>query len=263
MDAISLEVLQKLNMPIAEQRVVDQSGRSNGSRLEALREAAFGVGARGGLQSQSAIINTALDKTKRNLDTIYDFTPLMIKGRVIPAVLTETRDIYTQGDAVSLRLAGRAYKIDAQPRFSSRPPNWREYLGMNYGGSTLPSTMLLPRTTDEQVVWQKKVAEGWGQGVIQANDIFQTNLNRLNRDYVGMCRYHILALKRMVTIPVVAEQSMPINTSGNTMSLDETLLRITALPAFNTDMSKWTSLGSEIERSQQPNDAGPDSKGNQ
>lgn len=245
MDAVSLEALQRLNMPISEQRVVDRSGHAEGSRLEALREAALGVGARGGLQAESEVINSALEKTKRNLDTVYDFTTLMIKGRVIPAVMTETRDIYTQGDAVNLRLAGVAYKIDAQPRFSSRPPNWREYLMMNYGTGTLPSSVLLPRTAEEQDVWSKAVADGWVQGIRQADEIFTSNRNRLNRDYVGMCRYHILALKNMVTIPVVAEQAMPINTSGNSMSLDETLLRITAMPEFNKDMKGWSPLGSE------------------
>ena len=245
MDAVSLEALQQLNLPVAEQRVIDKSGHVNGSRLEALREAALGVGARGGLQSESVVINAALELTKRNLDTVYDFTPLMIKGRVVPAVLTETRDIYTQGDNVNLRLAGVTYKIDSQPRFASRAPNWREYLTMNFDGGTLPSSVLLPRTPEEQEIWSKEVAAGWKQGIRQADEIFSTNRNRLNRDYVGMCRYHVLALKNMVTIPVVATQAMPINTTGNTMSIDETLLRITALPAFNKDLKGWLPLGSE------------------
>lgn len=246
MDAISLEALQRLNQPVAEQRVVEQSSRKNGFRLEALREAALGVGARGGLIAQGALINKTLQEVKRNLDVVYDFSPLMIKGRVIPPVLTETREIYTQGDAISLRLAGRSYKVEAQARFASRPPQWREYLSMEYGGVTMPSSTLLPRSAEEQEVWKMAVASGWTQGVKQANEIFELNLNRLNRDYAGMSRYHVLALKRMVTIPVVAEQNMPMNTSGNSMSLDETLLRITALPQFNTDMKDWAPLGGEV-----------------
>lgn len=246
MDAITLEALQQLNQPVAEQRIVAQSTRRNGDRLEALREAALGVGARGGLIFEGGVINKSLDRVKRNLDTVYDFSPLMIKSRVIPPVLTEARDIYTQGDPATLRLAGRSYKVEAQARFASRPPQWREYLAMEYGGVTMPSPTLLPRSTEEQEVWRKAVADGWMQGVKQADEIFDTNLSRLNRDYVGMTRYHVLAIKGMVTIPVVAEQSMPINTTGNTMSLDETLLRITALPQFNADMKEWMPLGGEV-----------------
>lgn len=254
MDAISLEALQRLNQPVAEQRVVDQSGQRNGSRLEALQEAAIGVGARGGLLKQGKIIERALEKTKRDLDTIYDFTPLMIQGRVIPPVLTETRDIYTQGDSRTLRLAGRSYSVEAQARFSSRPPQWREYLQQNYGSVTMPSSVLLPRTPEEQTVWQKYVAQGWNQGIEQANDIFKINMNRLNRDFAGMARYHVLALKKMVTIPVVAQSSMPINSTSSKMYLDETLLRITAMPEFNKDMSEWATLGGEVNEPQEPGD---------
>lgn len=249
MDAVSLEAIQNLNQSHYEQRVV--SGDKGGVRLDALREAALGLGARGGLKSQTRVINKALDQVKRNLDTVYDFAPLMIRGRVVPAVLTETREVYTQGGETKLRLAGRSYKVEAQARFSSRPPHWRDYLYVDYGDEDpMPSRSLLPRTGEEQEVWRKITTEGWTQGVEQANVNFQTNLNRLTRDYTGMVRYHVLALKRMVTMPVVAEQSMPINMSGNTMSLDETLLRITAMPEFNADMSDWTPLVAEVDPAQ-------------
>jgi defect-in-organelle-trafficking protein DotC len=244
MDAISLEQLQRLSQPAFEQQVVEQSGAKSGSRLEALKEAAFGVGARGGLISESSNINESLDKVKRNLDTVYDFASLMIQGRVVPAVLTEARDLYTQGDDVTLRLSGVSYKVESQARFASRPPHWREYLKVDYGNvaDAMPSTSLLPRNSAEKEVWQKAVKEGWAKGVEQADEIFQTNLNRLNRDYTGMVRYHVLALKGMVTMPVVAQSSTPIIAGRSSMSLDETLLRITALPEFNGDMKTWVPV---------------------
>lgn len=258
MDAVSLEAIQNMNQSYYEQRVVEKGGdKSGGPRLDALREAALGAGARGGLVSQTRIINKALDQVKRNLDTVYDFSPLMIRGRVVPPVLTETREVYSQGDGANLRLAGRSYKVEAQARFSSRPPQWRDYLYVEYGDDPMPSRVLMPGNSEEQEVWKRIVAEGWKQGIEQANVIFQTNLNRLNRDYTGMARYHVLALKRMVTMPVVAEQSMPINTSGDTMSVDETLLRITALPEFNVDMRDWAPLGSEVDQLQRPGAAAP------
>jgi len=245
-DAITLEALQKLNAPVMEQRAPAGDGRKTGDRYEAVRDAAFGVGARGGLVAETSVINAALEQMKRKMDTIYDFQPLMIQNRVIPPVLTTARDIYTQGDVVTLRLAGVSYNVESQAHFASRPPNWREYLMMEVGELAMPSAGLLPRTDEERNLWIKGVADGWVSGIKQADEMFDTNLNRLNRDYVGMTRYHVLALKNMVTIPVVAQQSMPINTSGNSMSLDETLLRITALPQFNTNMKGWSSLGGEV-----------------
>lgn len=252
-DAVSLEAIQNMNQSYYEQRVAEKDGaKAGGLRLDSLREAALGAGARGGLVFETRIINKALDQVKRNLDTVYDFSPLMIRGRVVPPVLTETREVYSQGDGSNLRLAGRSYKVEAQAKFSSRPPQWRDYLYIEYGGDPMPSRTLMPSSSEEQEVWKRAVSEGWKQGIEQADLIFQTNLNRLNRDFTGMVRYHVLELKRMVTLPVVAEQNMPINSSGNTMSVDETLLRITALPEFNVDMREWTPLVSEVDQLQRP-----------
>lgn len=245
---VSLEAIQNLTPAYYEQRVVETGGSV--PRIDALREAALGAGARGGLIAQTSLINKALDLVQRNLDAVYDFSPLMIRGRVVPPVLTETREVYSQGDSANLRLAGRSYKVEAQARFSSRPPQWRDYLYIVYGDDPMPSTKLMPVNSKELEIWKASVSVGWTQGVEQANMIFQTNLNRLNRDYTGMARYHVLAIKRMVTLPVVAEQNMPINTTGDTMSVDETLLRITALPEFNSDMKGWTPLIGEVQQSQ-------------
>lgn len=250
MDAITLEALQRLSQPVAGLRAAAPADRQTGKRIEAVRDAAFGVGARGGLNAEGGIINAALERIKRELDVVYDFAPLMIKGRVVPPVLTEARDIYTQGDSASLRLSGKNYKVESQAKFASRPPQWREYLLISYGSVAMPSDALFPRNSDEQEVWRKAVADGWAQGVKQADEMFEANRNRLNRDYTGMTRYHVLALKRMVTIPIIAEQNMPINTSGNSMSLDETLLRIVALPEFNKDMKNWAPLGGEVGATQ-------------
>ena len=246
-DAVSLEAIQNLNQPAYEQQIVEKAGGSEkgGMRLGALREAAIGAGARGGLEWRNRIIGTALDKASRDLDLIYNFLPLMISGRVIPPVLTETRELYTQDGNVDLRLAGHSYKIEMQARFSSRPPQWREYLFVDYGTANPVISNLLPRTSEEQELWKKCVAEGWGKGIKQADDIFKINMNRLNRDFTGMTRYRVLALKNMVSMPIVAAQNMPLTGSGDTMNVDETLLRITALPQFQRDMRDWTPLGSE------------------
>jgi len=253
---ISLEAIQNMNQPAYVQSAIKQNGEKASWRIAALRDAALGVGARAGLLYQTRLNNQALEKVARRLDTVYAFGALMIQGRVVPPVFTETKDNYTQGNNVTLRLGRQSYKVEFQARFSSRPPHWRDYL-ISPVGSTLAmsSDELLPRDSGEQEVWRKAAAEGWTQGVEQAGVIFETSMNRLNRDFVGMCRYHILALKNMVTMPIVAEQNMPINASGDSMNLDETLLRITALPEFNTDMKEWRSLTSRHQRA--PGDVEP------
>lgn len=239
----SLETLQAMSASEPDSKGSDPKALN--LRQEALREAALGVGARGGLRYRMGIISHALERGARQLDLIYDFSPLMIQGRVIPAVLEESRDVFTQGDSRVVRLSGVAYKVVSQARFASRPPQWRQYLLVDVSTARQPSAALLPRNKEEQAIWRDAVAEGWKQGVVQANQMLQDGLNRLNRDYTGMVRYHILALKNMVTMPIVAESNMPITGSGDSMALDETLLRITELPSFNRNMSGWAPLGAD------------------
>jgi defect-in-organelle-trafficking protein DotC len=253
-DAVTLEALQNLNQPAAEQRVVSGSGSADlgNYRLDALRDAALGLGARGGLIARTAVINKVLAEQARKLDVIYDFSPLLIQGRVIPPVMTRVNDIYAQRGDQTIRIARTDWAIYAQARFSSRPPTWREYLMNDAGQLAPPSSVLYPKDESEHEIWQKAVAKGWANGIKQADETYQLNLNRLTRDYTGMTNYRVLALKHMVTLPIVASMDMPLNTTGKTMSLDETLLRLTVLPSFNTNMKDWEALGGEEDQLQRP-----------
>lgn len=239
--AVSLESLQNLTPPAYVQQAGEGATKQS-FRVEAIKEAALGLGARGGLFQRTQVINKALKQVARKLDVVYNFGALMINGRVVPPVLLEARDLYSQSGNETIRLAGTSYKVESQARFSSRPPHWRDYLYVDYEDVKMPSNILMPRNDDERVVWKKAIAEGWKAGVSQADSIFDLNLNRLNRDFNGMTKYHVLAYKGMITLPVVAAQSMPINRTGATMYLDETLLRITVLPDFKMDMNSWLPL---------------------
>ena len=125
---------------------------------------------------------------------------------------------------------------------------------MHPGELTPASLQLLPRDSNEQEIWRRAVAEGWQQGIRQADEIFEANSKRLERDYTGMIRYHKLALNNKITLPALAQSMLPINSKGDTMTVDEQLLRITRLPAFNTNMSQWEALGQEVGQLQQPGD---------
>lgn len=252
-DTYSLDALQNLNQPVVEARAASAGPGTSplgNLRLDAVREAAFGVGARGGLAAESQVINSELNKHAREYDTVFDFSPLMIEGRVVPPVLTQSKDLYTQKGVDTIRIAQQDWKIFAQARFASRPPTWREYLLVDSGPLAMPASALLPVNDAEREVWKKAVASGWTAGVQQADDAFKINTNRLTRDYRGMVNYHMLALKKMVTLPIVAQLDMPLNSAGNTMSMGETVLRLTALPQFDTNMKKWKPLGGEDDRLQ-------------
>lgn len=223
--------------------IVRSESGASGVKIEALKEAALGIGVKAGLKSQLHHIHAVIESKKRELDTVYDFGGLMIKDRVVPAVITEARDLYNQDGAYALRLSGAYYKIEHQPRFSSVPPNWREYLYFGTGNTSDDDFVfggMRPKNEEERQVWREYIAKGWHQGVEQANIMLQYGLDRLNRDLLGMIRFHTFVLQNKITMPAIASQTWAYSAQqGDAIAVDETLLRITALPEFNSAMDKW------------------------
>jgi defect-in-organelle-trafficking protein DotC len=66
-------------------------------------------------------------------------------------------------------------------------------------------------------------------------------MDRLNRDFSGIARFHRFVLTGKVSLPAVAYQDIPLTLGDGVMAVDETLLRITTLPEFNAQMLKWRS----------------------
>ena len=221
----------------------DEKNQASAARGEAILDAALQVGVKAGLAWQLTNINKALKLREREFDTVYDFSTLMIQDRVVPPVITEARHLYNQDGDYTLRLSGAAYKIESQARFSSVPPSWREYLSFplpSFDRTSLVSA-LVPRNDEEERVWRLAVRDGWTQGVEQANLMLTYGLDRMNRDIDGMRRFSEFARHGQVTLPIISGAAIPVTKDGRSMAVDETLLRITALPEFNDNMNVWRS----------------------
>lgn len=211
----------------------------SGIRYTGLRDAALSTGARAGLAWRAKHINHIINKHERELDLIYNFTALLLDKNVLPPVLIEGRLTLDQTSDEIIRLADRAYAIQSQARFVTMAPTWREYLRMNYSDPGMPDSSLLPRTQSEKEVWDRYLDEGWQIGITQADVIFTENLGRLKRDYEGMVRYRSLLAQKMVSLPFVAEVNLGVTGGANEMAINDRILRITALPEFNTTSKEW------------------------
>ena len=67
-------------------------------------------------------------------------------------------------------------------------------------------------------------------------------MDRMNRDFTGMLRFHTFVMQGKLRMPAVASEQIPVTQQGETMAVDETLLRITTLPAFTADSRRWTGV---------------------
>ena len=220
-----------------------QQNEAQRARSQALLDTALGVGVKAGIAFQLEKIKQEVKLKERTLDTIYDFGGLMIQGRVVPPVIIQATDIYSQDGDRALRLSGAYYKIESQARFASVAPSWRGYLAFPQGEGLQSSyDMIKPGTSAESNLWKQGVADGWQQGIEQANIILEHSFDRLNRDFTGMLRFHEFVLQGKISMPVIASESIPVTSDGSSMTVDETLLRITTLSVFDGDQNKWQAL---------------------
>src|SRR3546814_531101 len=138
-----------------------------------------------------------LSNRAADLTRIYDFERLLITGpggvTALPPVISEATETWESFEAgKALRVADTVYEIVAQSRFTPVAPLWHAYLVRQYESPEPPLGPLLPKTEAERSSWAKWVADGWKMGVKQARDIFQSDLNRLERDYTGRIRYKVI-----------------------------------------------------------------------
>lgn len=211
-------------------------------RAKSLRDSAMSLGAQGGLAWASSQMNEKLEQDNKYLDTIYNFYAMVLSHGVIPPVLEQGDNSLNLADPNTIRVADRTYKIIAQARFATTPPNWRDYLKMRYTKPELPDKTLLPKTDEEQKIWKAGINEGWQRGIDQSYSIFQQNLARLKRDFNGMVLYRKLLQKKMISAPFVARTEMGVTGNGTDMRINDQVLRIVELPKLQTNSKDWNAV---------------------
>lgn len=211
-------------------------------RSQALQDIAMSVGAQAGLAWRSEHINQVLTKNSSNLDRIFNFNLILLDHNVVPPVLIQGNNSLNLADAQTLRIDDRTYQIISQARFTTAPPQWRNYIWMDYQKPELPLPAFLPKTPEERIVWKKYATLGWQDGINQANAIFNDNLARLKRDYNGMTLYRRLLLKGMVSKPFVAQTNLGVTGDNSDLHINDQLLRITSLPKLQVNPGRWKSI---------------------
>lgn len=211
-------------------------------RLKALEDTALSLSAQGGLSWASNEIDCSLQKDHWHLDTIFNFSGMMLSHGVIPPVLVQGDNSLNLADPNTIRVADKTYKIIQQARFATTPPNWREYLWMSFPKPEIPNSVLLPKTAEESKIWRKAIKAGWDRGVQQAYNIFQQDLARLKRDYQGMILYRKLLEQKMISVPFVSRTELGVTGDGSDMRINDQVLRITELPKLQTDSSGWKAI---------------------
>jgi defect-in-organelle-trafficking protein DotC len=216
------------------------------SRQGTLQTAAMTYGAQGGLAARSFAINEMLRRYEAQLDTTYDFGALVLPvngGQTLmrPPIVSAAQMAFALGDNGQVaRETSCIYEITREAQLASTPPNWRAYLVRSWANPLRPTDSSLPRTKQEVAYWDKWVAEGWADGETQADEIFLSDLGRLQRDMVGMARYRVLLRANLVEQPVLAFKIQAADGGRDSLHINDQVIRITNQPGLQGNPSHWT-----------------------
>lgn len=202
-----------------------------GMRREAMRAAALSYGAQSGLARRSwEIERTVVAKHAAKLDRLYGFRWLTEKRHgftLVPPVVGETRKAVRLGrDGRRAASAARVVRIMEPERLATAPPHWRDFLVREWPAPEPPVGLLFPRDEAEEAEWARWVAEGWHEGVRQADAIFAADLDRLNAMLEGMARWGALHDARMIGAPVVQVSRSATTGGSRVMRVGETVVRL-------------------------------------
>jgi defect in organelle trafficking protein DotC len=223
--------------PVTKEITVDM-------RRDAQKDAALSYGARGGLAKRNYQIMERLADYEGVLSQVFNFRQLLIKapsGLLIePPIVRESLDsLVIADDGNEAAVADRVLDINKQAKIVSAPRDWRQYLIQSWAEVPPPPRILWPKSKEEQAGWDDWVEQGWKAGIVQAEQMFEMNVNRLVADYNGMVRYRMLLAEGMISQPYALHEDRGVTGSKTEMRVGDRALRITGPSQFLTGAALW------------------------
>lgn len=207
-----------------------------GARRRIIEGAARGVGVRGGFAFEAERINKILmaPKYRNALAAHYPFSTMMLQnGFIVPPVITKVSNTRELANQNYLSLTLGSYEITREPRLTTIPPSWMDYLLLPVRGVQPPDDIAL-KGEGEAALWRSTVTDAWADGIIEARASFTTALATMNRDYLGMQLYQQLARQGAVSIPTVdvSKAKWRVTPDGKRAYEGEVRIRIVVGPKF-------------------------------
>lgn len=238
---ITLKEAQNLQR---EKKEIQSDGMPLDIRRDALKEAAISYGARAGLVWRTFYIRKEIEEKSSYLDKVFDFRQLLIaapSGLLIepPIISEQANAMLIEGDGQQAAVSDRVYNIVNNAKIVSTARTWRTYLERDWGAVELPPDILRPENDEERAIWIELVTKGWEEGVRQADETFEEDLNLLMADFQGMVRYRNLLSQGMISQPYALQVDRGVTGGGNEMRIGDRAVQITGVPELMTGTDQW------------------------
>ncbi|MFA0809384.1 type IV secretory system conjugative DNA transfer family protein [Microbulbifer epialgicus] len=209
-------------------------------RLKTLKQAAFSWGVQEGLYWRYEEIVESLEQQSLELHTVFSFNKFIVDGKMLMPSVIEAERIFEQSTESTIRTVNISYTLDKPARMVPSPPTWRDYLLRHIDEPQQPHEVIFPRTKEEAKAWRESLDSGFEEGVRQANDIFEIDLRRLQKDIEGMYRFRKLLAMGIVTMPKISMSKYSVIEldNGKTLNINDVIYSITTQSDFN-ETDKW------------------------
>lgn len=229
-----LELKELLSLQAAKS--IKENSAVNQLRPAAIRDAARLVTLQTAMQWRYAQLLRDTKQYSGILDTAFNFGPLMMtqgEAVIMPPVLTRSGASMRIEDNITATVAKTSYELLTPAKYISVIPNWRWYL-MNDGlpSPEQPHPAVLPKNSDERLIWYAAVREAWELGTDQAEQLYQENVSRMVRDYRGVMLYHLLTAQHLLSNVTTASSDLGIYAKDSKMHIGQRVYRITRPSGF-------------------------------
>lgn len=208
---------------------------SSNAQNRLIEQSARGVGVRAGFAAEANRINEIIMGRWRSvMDNKFNFRTLLLQnGHVVPPVITRIEGVRELPSSRYLYNAAVSYEIVKEPRLTTLPPSWMDYVLLPVRDVRPPTNIELDGASEKRI-WANAAEGGWETGVREARRAFIEAFNVLERDYKGMRLYHAMAQSGHVSIPRVniSAQRVRIDDNGRRRFENETVVQLVAGSEF-------------------------------
>lgn len=237
--AALVEIQQMATVSVGE-----ESDAASNLRLKVLREAAADLAFRRAVATRYAEHMGALQEpeTARLADKTFDYRIVTSPdGRMLFPVITQTDHSISRRNTDLLSESQVTYRIVEPAKMVVTQPSWRNYLIKAYSYEERVNPAVLPRTSEEQMAWKLAAAHSWDRGLKHGDQLFELNMNRLERDFRGRILFKTLWEQGLVEMPKRAEANYGIVVNGNTLSIGQREFTIVQHGKFN-QVDQWRPI---------------------
>ncbi|ELP6119054.1 TPA: hypothetical protein I7730_20425 [Vibrio vulnificus] len=216
--------------------------RESGNRGAILFNEGLTYGAQAALASTLMMFESGVFQKRHELLVNYDFNELMLHGgTVLPPIINLYSGEKTVEDRLMKKVSAR-YTLTQQAKFVTKPPTILDYLSFEKYPVKEPSPISIPYTQNEITHWAQGVIKGWKLGDRQAYGLIDSAIAKLDRDRLGMLRFHEMRKHSMVSDIKVSKMQSSVSGTSTELVVGESQLMLTQLPKFILSGEDWTPI---------------------